>query len=46
MHLRYGDIQSSRAELLDMSHGDEQDADPCNPWWSAYCSAGIEGCDG
>ncbi|WP_437728935.1 hypothetical protein [Sorangium sp. So ce861] len=46
MHLRYGDAESSFDELLDMSNGDEQDADACNPWWSAYCSAGIEGCGG
>ncbi|AUX41268.1 uncharacterized protein SOCE26_026780 [Sorangium cellulosum] len=46
MHLRYGDVQSSFVDLLDMSKGDEQDADKCNPWWSVYCSAGSEGCGG
>ncbi|WP_437682034.1 hypothetical protein [Sorangium sp. So ce131] len=45
MHLRYGDAGTSFAGLLDMSYGDEDDADRCNPWWSVYCSAGSEGCD-
>ncbi|WP_437973885.1 hypothetical protein WMF11_35325 [Sorangium sp. So ce295] len=45
MHLRYGGADSGFAALLDMSN-DAEDADKCNPWWSAYCTAGIEGCDG
>ncbi|MBL9100599.1 MAG: hypothetical protein JNL82_06565 [Myxococcales bacterium] len=46
MHLRYGDASTTAAALLDMSGGDYEDADVCNPWWSVYCTAGAEACDG
>ncbi|WP_437641410.1 hypothetical protein [Sorangium sp. So ce854] len=46
MHFRYGDAGTSFTALLDMSNGDYEDEDACDPWWSVYCTAGIEGCDG
>lgn len=46
MHLRYGDASMSAEKLLGMSDGDYEDADVCDPWWSVYCTAGAEACDG
>jgi len=43
MHMRYGDASKSAKELLDMSAGDYEDADNCDPWWSVYCTEGAEG---
>ena len=46
MHLRFGDASKTPDELLEMSIGDYEDADVCDPWWSVYCTAGAEACDG
>lgn len=46
MHMRYGDKATGFDALLGMSAGDYEDTDDCNPWWSVYCTAGFEGCDG
>lgn len=46
MHLRYGDASKTAEELLEMSVGDYEDKDVCDPWWSVYCTAGAEACDG
>lgn len=46
MHLRYGDASTTPDELLEMSIGEYEDADVCDPWWSVYCTAGAEACDG
>ncbi|NJL99605.1 MAG: hypothetical protein HC924_12780 [Synechococcaceae cyanobacterium SM2_3_2] len=45
MHMRYGDTDSSFAELLEISTLDE-DPESFNPWWSLYCDAStpIEDC--
>lgn len=45
MHMRYGNGSTTAKALLDMSVGDYEDSDDCNPWWSVYCTAGAEGCD-
>ena len=46
MHLRYGDAKTTAKSLLEMSAGDYEDSNACDPWWSVYCTAGSEGCDG
>jgi hypothetical protein len=46
MHMRYGDKSTGFDGLLSMSTGNYDDTDACNPWWSVYCTAGHEGCDG
>ena len=45
MHMRYGDEDSSFADLLDISLL-EEDPESFEPWWSLYCSADtdIEDC--
>lgn len=45
MHLRYGGASTTAEALLEMSGGDYEDADVCEPWWSVYCSEGAEACD-
>lgn len=44
MHFRYGDASTTADALLQMSVGEYEDADDCDPWWSTYCTAGNEGC--
>lgn len=46
MHLRYGDKATGLDALLEMSAGNYEDKDVCDPWWSVYCTEGFEGCDG
>jgi hypothetical protein len=46
MHMRYGGASTTAKALLEMSGGDYEDANTCDPWWSVYCTAGAEGCDG
>ncbi len=46
MHMRYGDASTTSEKLLEMSIGEYEDADVCDPWWSVYCTAGAEACDG